>query len=453
MNITLPEFFIHLIQKKNFYARLASSLNRVASPGMGTMAVGIRQNRATFFYDPEYVAQASLPLGIFSLEHEMIHLVMDHLPRYFELLSKILDPVERRKAQHIYNIAMDCATNSLLEDHPHRVRAEMEFRARLEARHPDRVLPPEAGLVFPEKFGLPPKMSFEFYQHELMKRVKVTEISLSDLLEWLEKSHSMWVDDSVVSDETLATPDELLTIAHRVREQVKEALRSTLRAHGKGRGTLPGYIEEWLEQFLADPIIPWWEVLRTRVRASRAAKFDRSMAVPNRRLIVLSEEDPRVIPALGRLRDASYRIFYLVDTSVSQGEDDLKVAASELTHLLNTDEGLEVRHMQGDAAIHYDVVLRHGDTVSDKALGRGGTDFNEYFKYMQQYVADPETRPDIAIIHTDGYAPAVEAANRLPPEIPVIWLVTPHHTAQYIEGYGEIIVCDPEHRKLRKEND
>lgn len=447
MNITLPEFFTHLIQKKNFYARLASSLQRVSQPGIKTMAVGVSHSRATLYYDPEFISGISMSLGLFALEHEMIHLVMDHLPRYFELLSRITDRDERIKARHIYNIAMDCAVNTLLAKHPQRVKAEAEFRAYLQAKRPDQPLDEKDGMVFPEKFDLPPDQSFDFYLHELMKRTTVIHVPFG-----LGDSHGFWVDEDVVQDPDMATPDELLTVAHRLRDHLKEAIKSTLRSQGKGRGLLPGYLEAWLEQYLADPIIPWWDVLKTRVRASRQAKFDRSMAVPNRRLIMLAEEDPLVIPALGRVRDSSYRLHYFVDTSGSQSDEDLKIAASELTHLLAVDEGIEIRHMQGDAAVHFDVVLHHGDVVSNKAIGRGGTDFNEYFKYIQQYVADPDTRPDLVIVHTDGYAPSVTPENRLPADIPVIWLVTPFHSISSLEGYGEVIVCDPEHRALRKDD-
>jgi hypothetical protein len=69
---------------------------------------------------------------------------------------------------------------------------------------------------------------------------------------------------------------------------------------------------------------------------------------------------------------------------------------------------------------------------------------------MWQYMGNDETAPDLVIVYTDGWAPAVDPDNRLPPETPVIWLVTKDHASQSLEGYGEIIVADPDHNDTWK---
>jgi predicted metal-dependent peptidase len=117
MKLKLSEFFIYLIQKKSFYGRLASSLERVARPGMGTLAVGIREGRAVLFYDPEFVVDLPLKSALFALEHEMLHLMLDHIPRYLELLALCPTALDRAKAAKVFNIAMDCAINTMLRKH------------------------------------------------------------------------------------------------------------------------------------------------------------------------------------------------------------------------------------------------------------------------------------------------------------------------------------------------
>ena len=244
------------------------------------------------------------------------------------------------------------------------------------------------------------------------------------------------------------SPEELMSQAHRVRENTKQVLRQTVRSMGGlGRGLFPTGVEEWLEAYLAEPIVPWWEIFATRARMSRNSKYRRIMSVPNRALLALSEEDPRIIASPGRVRDKSWRIFFYVDTSGSMSTDSLEIAKSELHHMLSVDENMEIRYMQGDAVTHMDVVLKTGDDLPGQMVGRGGTDFDAYFIHMGQYVQDDATAPDLVVVYTDGYAPAVSEKNRLPPEIPVIWLVTPQHSELFQEGYGEIIVCDPEHNE------
>jgi len=216
------------------------------------------------------------------------------------------------------------------------------------------------------------------------------------------------------------------------------------------RGTLPGNLEEWLEQYLAPPIVPWWEIFATRARMSRASKIKRTVQTPNRALLALSEEDDQIIPCPGRMRDRAWRIFLMVDTSGSMSTESLEIVKSELHHMLQADESMEIRYMEGDSIVQFDVLLKTGDEIPAGVHGRGGTDFDAYFVHMKQYLDDSSKSPDLVVVYTDGYAPPVQPDNRLPMDIPVLWLVTPQHSDAFAEGYGEIIVCDPEHNERRK---
>ena len=481
MKLKLSEFFIYLIQKKSFYGRLASSLERVARPGMGTMAVGIREGRAVFFYDPAFVASLPLKSALFALEHEMLHLMLDHIPRYLELLALCPTELDRAKAARVFNIAMDCSINTMLRKHEGFDEIEQFMLDRIKEAHPDAPEDPRNGMCLPEKFELQLEGSFEFYQWSLMRKVKV--IDLSKLLGGTD--HSMWTDGEGEGEGEKACPgegqapgqgggdggegkdpkgmifggstfkdmssDELLSQAHRIREQLKQTMRSVVKSMGGiGRGTLPGDMAEWLEAYLADPIVPWWDVFSTRAKMSRTAKQRRSVALPNRMLLALAEEDVCVIPTPGRVRDRTWRVFLYVDTSGSMSTESLEIVKSELQHMLAVDDNMEIRYMQGDSVTHMDVLLHSGDEIPGQMVGRGGTDFDAYFIHMNQYVKDDDKAPDIVIVYTDGYAPPVDVKNRLPQEIPVLWLVTPGHSDHFAEGYGEIIVCDPAHNERYK---
>lgn len=245
--------------------------------------------------------------------------------------------------------------------------------------------------------------------------------------------------------------DELLSLAHRVREQLKQTLRSVVRSMGGiGRGTLPSGVEEWLDAYLAEPIVPWWEIFATRAKMSRTSKHRRSVAMPNRMLLALAEEDTCIIPTPGRVRDKAWRVFLYVDTSGSMSTESLEIVKNELQHMLAVDENMEIRYMQGDAATHLDVVLHSGDEIPGQMVGRGGTDFDAYFIHMKKYTEDEGKSPDIVVVYTDGYAPPPAVENRLPQDVPVLWLVTPEHAHDFNDGYGEVIVCDPAHNERYK---
>lgn len=489
MRLNLSEFFLHLLSTKNFYARVANNMQRVEAPGAGTMGVGIQNGRIVLFYDPAFIKRVSLGFGTFALEHEIMHVVLDHIPRYLEMLSRLGNNEEERvKAQTVYNIAMDCADNDLLRKSEYFDKAKTEFREMcLEDMDPEvrKAMTPErlarVGLVLPENHDLPEDRSFDFYQQELMKRVKLLPPSvvnqvIEDWLRQLGGSHVKWGDCDIDGDKEgegegknkgegdndkggngegngkpkPMLPEEAQGLAHQLRTQLKQILRKAVKDQTQGRGTVPANIAEWLEEYLEDSVIPWWEVLTTRIKATKRSKPDRGIMRPNRMLTSMAEEDDSILPALGIVRDPMYRVFFYVDTSGSMNSESLVIARGELSHMLKADEDLEVRYMQGDCTTNFDRVFRSGEELPKEVYGRGGTDFNEYFRYMGRYLGNDETAPDLVIVYTDGYAPGVLPENQFPTDVPVIWLVTAQHAAESIKGYGEIIVCDPEQNETWK---
>jgi predicted metal-dependent peptidase len=482
MKVTLSEFFLHLLSTKNFYARVANNMQRVEAPGQGTMGVGIRNGRIVLFYDPEFVKRISLQFGVFTIEHEIMHIVLDHIPRYLEMLARLgNNEEERTKAQVVYNIAMDCADNDLLRNTEYFAKAEAEFKAiQLEdldegtraEMTPERLA--RMGMVLPEKHDLPLNKSFDFYQHELMKRVKLLPPSvvnqiIQDWLHQLGGTHAKWGkardekgdgtgdqngngegSEGDGGEDRPMLPEEAQGLAHQLRTQLKQILRKSVKDQTQGRGTVPSNIAEWLEEYLEDSVIPWWEVLTTRIKATKRSKPDRGIMRPNRMLTSMSEEDDTILPALGIMRDPMYRVFFYVDTSGSMNSESLVIARGELTHMLKADEDLEVRYMQGDCSTNFDKVFRSGEELPKEVYGRGGTDFNEYFRYMGKYLGNDETAPDLVIVYTDGYAPGVLPENQFPTDVPVIWLVTKQHAVESLKDYGEVIVCDPEQNETWK---
>lgn len=491
--ITLNEFFVYLIQTRPFYGRLAIGLERHATTRIPTMAVGLREGRVAFYYNPEFLALLDFKTASFVLEHELLHLLLDHIPRFMELLSIQPTDVERAKAHAVANIAMDCAIHALegMRKHPGFEPVQQLILDDIKRRHPDAPEDPRNGLQLHEKYDLPPDGSFELYQYLLMRKVEVMEICLR-----IQGgiTHELWGqdgdgegdegDDEGDSDGTSGdgqsdkkgkgkgkgkngkkgdnklafegidqmTSDELMSQANRVREQIKNTLRQVIKNMGGiGRGTLPGAVEEFLKAYLEDPVIPWWEIFATRARMSRPSKHQRSCVQPNRTLMALSEEDARIIPMPGRTRDRSWRIILMIDTSGSMSTRSLEIVFNELEGMVNVDEGTEVRVIQGDCAIQHDAVYKKGDKIPREVYGRGGTDFNVYFQYMRKLAGEDDKSPDLVVVYTDGYAPEITEENRLPSEIPIIWLVTPQHSSSFAGEYGEFIVCDPDHNERYEE--
>ena len=481
MNLTLSQLFTHLLSERNFYIHVANGMPRIEVPGMPTMAVGIYQGRMTLFVGPDFIKNVSLGMGIYVLEHEMYHVVMDHIPRLLEAMALHADEGMRDRVKAVANIAMDCADNTNLRGSKYFSIAVEETKAMCRAGRPDKEADDKDGMVLPEHYDLRKDGSYEFYQNELLKKagqaprrgrgdggltdeeMEALEQILQDAADKVGDSHSRWTRDQADGEDLKAkgegepgdgdapspdkvpqTSEQLRDLAERIRTQTKRLLRKAVTDTKRDRGTIPSDIEEWLSTFLADPIIPWWELLTSRVRAAKRSKPERGIQRPNRMLLAMSEEDGAIIPSIGRTRDPRFRVFFMEDTSGSMRTDELQIAFSELNHLMRSDDDIEVRYIQGDARVHFDKVLKTGDPVPAEVHGRGGTDFESYFEYMAQYCGNDETAPDIIIVYTDAGCPAPGVESRLSPEIPVIWLVTPGNTGDHLRqsGYGEVIICD-----------
>jgi len=484
MNLTLPQLFTHLLSERNFYIHVANGMPRIEVPNMGTMAVGIYNGRMTLFVDPDFVKKVSLGMGIYVLEHEMYHVVMDHIPRLLEAMALYPEEGMRDRIKAIANIAMDCADNTNLRGSKYFETALKETQAMARANKPEEAHDEKDGMVLPEHYQLRTDGSYEYYQNELLKKVgdgpgrggpgrrltdeemEALEKILQDAADKVGDSHSRWTEDQADGEPLKAdgasggqegadsgdkkkvplTSEQLRDLAERIRTQAKRLLRKAVADTKRDRGTVPGEVAEWLDTYLADPVVPWWELLTSRVHAAKRSKPSRGIQRPNRMLLAMSEEDGAIIPSIGKTRDPRFRVFFMEDTSGSMRTEELQIAFSELNHLMKADDDIEVRYIQGDATVHFDKVLVTGDPVPPEVHGRGGTDFESYFEYMAKYCGNDETAPDIIIVYTDAGCGPPRPQVRLSPELPVIWLVTPGNNGQHLvdSGYGEVIICDPE---------
>lgn len=448
MNLSFEDLLSHLIHQKRFYAAIANGMQKIATtdPNCPRMAVGIQHGRVVLYYNTDYLKKTFFANAEVSLNHEMIHVVFDHIPRFFEHLSRA--PAEDRdRLNWAFNIAVDCADNCI-------VRKEVELWKKV--AHVLRWTPEVAS----EKFDLQlePDQAVEYYLERLRPKYDPALVPLC--VESEDGSHKFWVlvegGDGKEGDPGKLSTEELQGIAHVVRAQMKQLLRHVKQDFEKGRGTMPAGVKEWLTEYLADPVVPWWDVLESQVATKRQTKPRRSVQRPNRMLQAMAEEDRRILPAVGRLVDARFRVFYFEDHSGSMAVPERTILRSEFQSLLNADEDLEIRLMMGDASTHYDKLFKSGDEITWESNGGGGTDFNAYFEYMWQYVGSDDTAPDFVIVGTDAQCPPVDVRLHLPPEIPVIWLLTAAANDYWVNqirqaGYGDILIADPAHRPRWKE--
>ena len=448
MDCTIAEaltFFVSA-KERDFCARVIGALQRVPTPDLGTLAVGVGPDgRYRLYYDPVFVAKTPMPKLRLIIKHELIHLVDDHIPRFLNLISGLASDAEKKRFRSVMNFAADFADNET-------IRTEKGFDdSPLAAAHFFTSETNPDGFLLPEMFKLPRKLPFEAYQVLMLDRQDKMQEMVGKLLQQLEQeggdsdgqgdnplgkyfqqrakgAHKFW-------DKELdgRNPEELQGIADRAQQHGRNTVRQAYEEYqrdenSKNRGTMPAWLQERIEAFLSTPTIPWPRILRDLVMRTRQSKLARGMSRPNRRMYGV----PDILPFPGRARDSRFTIWFALDTSGSMSKDDLRLGLEELIHIVQMEPEVQLVVLYCDADLHAVYDVDSMDDIDFTIKGRGGTDFNPPFVMLQEHMAG-ERAPDVFVYATDGYAPAPEPENRVP--IPVIWLLTPNG-AECSPDYG-----------------
>lgn len=455
-----------------FYARVLFACKRTPSDEVDSIDFTVVDGRPFLLYNEQFLRDAGLHEAVLHLERAAIGLVLDHVPRALEMAAAYPEE-QQAQARRMVDVATYVTANEHIRADAYYVDAKYGVVPLLDASDL-RGLLEQAGYKLDIKDG----ESVEYYVNRTLPASEGAgsggELPAAGGQQGAQAAGGGGQQPGAApgsgdgededdgrkphwSDAFPRRPDwskgatgtfSPESAAHSFRAHAKAILARAREDTLKSRGTIPADIQEWLDKYLRDSQVPWWKVLAERIVAHMTVKGERSPAVYNRRRASLG---PRVLPVFGRDVDPTFRIFLLLDTSGSMSAADMAVVFREVEAILALNDAMTVRFMQGDATVHVDVVYKAGDRIEYKVVGRGGTDFDAYFKYMNQYCTDPETRPDLAIVGTDGCCPPVRASNRLPEDVPVIFLLTsppssPWWQAIQRDGYGDLIHVDPQHR-------
>lgn len=500
MQISLSEAFTFLqsAKERNFYARVISALTRVEKPGLGTVAVGInQQGKYILYYDPVFLERLHFHELVLTLEHEVYHLILGHIPRYLDLISGLVIEEELRRFRAAMNVASDCAANELM-------RAEKGFDEKYKTWFYGSEATEGRAFLVSETFGLEKLKPFEVYLFQMLRELKKSTAKFLEGMkldiyslpmpgakgqqqpgagqgeekgeekgegegggkgegEGEEKGEG--AGESKGKEEEPRTPSAILAayfngktggahqfweqglgekkanseemqgLADKLRQEAVGIVRKAVEEHTKSRGTIPAGLAEYVQKMLAKPTVPWPKLMRDMVSHTHQSKTDRGMSRPSRRLHGV----PDILPFPGKTHDRRFTILYALDTSGSMNTNDLSLGLRELLNIVHTEQDVVIHVLYCDADLHAVYQVQSESDVDFTIKGRGGTDFNPPFVKCRELLRS-DRAPDILIYATDGYAPAPEVDNRVP--IPVIWLITPGGTVPSPD-YGFHIRMEP----------
>jgi len=411
----------------NFYARTMSALQtRESRPNemIPMMGIVLQGRLLVLVYNVDWMDKAEFDDVVATLEHEALHVVLEHMPRKLTLAATFQTPEDRESFRRVTAWCEDFAANCLL------IRSNDYMQAHLE-----EWLMPEQ-----EPFCLPRDLTYEQYVQLVMERDQVSQqsqqakekgeddggdgggfhqflkdhgpggmtipIKLLSHAEWEKMTEGM-------SDE------EKQGLATEMKQKIQDMVKKAVEEHQKSRGTVPAFLEEYIKKLLAPPKVPWIRVLREMVISTKRWKWKRSICRPNRRKIALAVLQPDKFVAFpGRGRDRSFTVVFCIDTSGSMGSRELEVALNELEYLRKADKDIEITVIEADAAIGREYLIDERTPVEWNLTGRGGTDFNDALSRAR------ELNPDMCLYYTDGGATAPLVENRV--ACPFVWLITPN---------------------------
>lgn len=413
-----------------YFGVMMRGLVRRESPGLGTLGV---TKDGVLLWDPAFVDKVS-PVELAGvLVHEVMHIVLKHHERA-EALGIVPEPTaEMANAAFIANLAMDCAINT-----------ELVKSIKL----PDPTLP--------EKFNMPPGLTFEEYYARLRQQLKPPQDEGGNgdgkdgsgdpkdgKGQGKPKSGGGWCGSCAghpMPGEPPGSKNEdgrSEAEMERLRKQVAEDIKGMGE---KARGTVPASLQRWADEYLKPAKVDWRTKLSRIVRGAVAYKSGQSDYTFSR----ISRRQAGVGFGIGRpvvpaLHSPVPSVALAIDTSGSMSESDLTMALSELSGVLAA-TGSNVMVLTCDAEVHEVKDVRTAQEAARLLKGGGGTSMTPIFNELETR----RDRPAVTIVCTDGHI-----GNGHPHEEPrwtkTIWVVVGKNGNVSCCPWGEIIhVSDDE---------
>jgi predicted metal-dependent peptidase len=395
---------IHLLGGDGvFYASLIMQMRIVDGkdlPKDALAAVSVSNGRIHLHIDPVRFEKFSVEQVSRILEHECLHLVLEHLGR-----------MENRHP-YIWNLATDLAVNSLI---PHM----------------------DMGLICgKEPFSdFVAKKSADFYYAILKDKFHIHEVTINPdgTVTVKDKKTGKSVTVKPTGDhkdweKTTGSAADGLT-----KEVIKQAVAEA-HAQAKAAGKWPAGIKELIEDLLGKEQVNWKKLLRQYIGNRVKAGSKHSWKRESKRFGTLQK---------GKLKHRIIKIAVGIDTSGSISNEDLQEFMTEIHGIMNSYK-TDITIVECDAKVGKVYTLRKYMKVDPKFTGRGGTDLREIFNYF-----DGEGRakkPEMLVCFTDLETPFPEKET-----LKTLWVRTSNGYQDKVP-FGKLIIIPREDRKKRGED-
>jgi predicted metal-dependent peptidase len=358
-----------LMFKEPFYGLFLISLNKELTSSIPTACVTPDGINIKLCINPEFWSSLDEKTKLAVLKHELLHIAFFHLGNF-----------DRFPNKKLYNIAADLEINQYIEPEYKGEKWDgMEFNQ---------------GMF--KDLNLLPRQGTKYYYDNLQQEIdKNPGGEISQFVKDIENDwHDLWEEMEGMSEV------EKKLIQKQVDHQLKEIASEMSK---KNRGLIPTELKHYIDSLfeIQEPVIDWKSYLRRFNSHSSKIITKKSRHKPNKRF---SDN-----PAL-KIKSKKNTLV-AIDTSGSVSNDELIEFFNEIYHIYKS--GTDVTVIECDAEIQQ-IYEYKGKLENLSVQGRGGTDFEPVFKYLQEH----RSKYNNLIYLTDGECS--------PPETkvlkPILWV-------------------------------
>ena len=317
--------------------------------------------------------------------HEVLHMALLHVTR------------RGQRDPHIWNIAADIVVNDLILRN---TKFKLPDGAIINSSYKDK--------------------SVEHIYEDLLKNNKFKKIefkaAFADILDAVKKEDGAEAEDSKLSE---AEAEEIESFWRDKLEVLKNA--DSFDGSSNSQGYLPGGMGVEIENIL-EPEVDWRHALWKYV-GKTPADFDDL----DRRFLY------RGLYLEGLLTEA-LEVSVCIDTSGSVSDALLQQFLAELKGILGSYPHVKCDLFYGDTQLFGPYSIQSIEETP-KAVGRGGTSFRPFFKYLEKNQNNLMGAHKVSIYFTDGYG---DFPNNIP-EDPTMWLVCKDGLESKEFPFGEVV--------------
>lgn len=420
----LKELVARFVLKYNYWGYLFSRIRRkptTFSQLKSVMGVGPEPDGTlTLYYEPKLLAETADKEILKIVEHEGMHILNKHIPRYLRILANETSEQRKYDKTRVWNIAADCCVN-------------MQARILEPVIIAGKPWPP----CLPSRYKLPDNQITEFYFYELLKGATIVKMPGSGEGEEGEgdgggfNDHSQWKKGaSGVAD--------LSSFSRKIDHHVSNIIKESVKSFNRDRGDIPAHIAQLIQAALAPPKAPYYQIIRKLVRGSRFSKFKRSPTKINRKrtYVFTLENDslvPQISPFPGKTRDMTFDIVVLIDTSGSMNDEDILEGLSGVKNIIEKDRHCYTTVLEVDASVEKEYQVKRLKDIQFNIKGRGGTTLRPGLERARQLGCD------VCLAFTDGYT---ENINDIPRKLlpkKLIWVINKGGTASSVNRTGFVV--------------